>query len=103
MVYMFVEDMQTHDSVADRIAHARGLVGLSPFRLSKLAGLSRSAIWLIEDGQREPRETTLERIAPVLGVTVEWLAEGKGKAPRAATVRLAVAKAEVALAEGLAA
>lgn len=62
-----------------RISHRLKVVGLSAKAASEKAGLSKDAIRNIErTGTQSPRLGTLKALAPVLGTTVEWLAEGRG-------------------------
>lgn len=45
--------------------------------LAKLVGISPEGLFRIEKGQRQPRPTTLRKIAEALGIDVEVL-NGKG-------------------------
>jgi transcriptional regulator with XRE-family HTH domain len=83
------------DSISTRIAAARQLAEISAAHLGRLAGLSRSAVALIESGEREnPEGRTVSSIAAVLGVSTDWLLNGTGEPPAAEGVRSAVAQAE---------
>lgn len=73
-------------STATRIRKARLDAGLSQSRLAELMNVTRSACsqWEQPHGTA-PRGTRLERLATLLGVSVEWLATGRAEpAPRAA-------------------
>lgn len=65
--------------MARRIRQARREAGYSQAELAALMGITRSACsqWEIEGGTR-PRGQRLERLAMILGVSVEWLATGEG-------------------------
>jgi ribosome-binding protein aMBF1 (putative translation factor) len=83
------------DSISTRIATARQLAGISAAHLGELSGLSRSAVALIESGERkDPGGSTVAAIAAALGVSTDWLLNGTGKAPTAQTVKSAVTRAE---------
>lgn len=74
-------------STAARIRKARIDAGLSQSRLAELMSVTRSACSQWEqDGGTAPRGSRLERLATLLGVSVEWLATGHRdeQAPRAA-------------------
>jgi len=49
-----------------RIRETRGAQGLSLEQLARLTGISAPALSLIETGKRDPRLTTLKRIADAL-------------------------------------
>lgn len=57
------------------IAALRHAHGLSQERLEALAGVAEPTIRAAERGRRTPELATLERLAPVLGVTVGELAQ----------------------------
>lgn len=66
-------------STASRIRRARRDAGLSQAQLAKLMKVTRSACSQWEQpGGTTPRGTRLQRLAALLGVTVEWLATGEG-------------------------
>jgi transcriptional regulator with XRE-family HTH domain len=68
---------------------------ISAAHLGRLAGLSRSAVALIESGAREdPGGSTVSAIADALGVSTDWLLNGTGTPPTADGVKSAVANAE---------
>jgi transcriptional regulator with XRE-family HTH domain len=52
--------------VGHRIREARAAQGLSLEQLARLTGISAPALSLIETGKRDPRLTTLKRIADAL-------------------------------------
>lgn len=61
-----------------------------------LAGASHSLVSHIERGEVQiPRGNTLERIASVLGVTLDWLISGVGGDPDPKCVKEAVQRARV--------
>lgn len=73
------------ETVAARLRHARDLRGLGRNRLSDAAGLSPAAVqWIEEHPGQSPKVDTIEKLAGALDVAPEWLAWGRGRAPRAA-------------------
>lgn len=68
-------------SIAARIRKARLEAGFSQSHLADLMGVTRSACsqWEQPDGT-SPRGARLQRLATVLGVSVEWLATGRDDA-----------------------
>lgn len=54
----------------------RERLGLSQFSLAEAAGVTETAIGLIERGKRWPQYVTIERVSRVLGVPIEALFEG---------------------------
>lgn len=66
-------------STASRIRRARRDAGLSQAQLAKLMRVTRSACSQWEQpGGTTPRGTRLQRLAALLGVSVEWIATGEG-------------------------
>lgn len=62
-----------------RIRETRSAQGLSLEQLARLTGISAPALSLIETGKRDPRLTTLKRIADALRVSLATLiADGPG-------------------------
>jgi len=59
--------------VGRRIREARTAQGLSLEQLARLTGISAPALSLIETGKRDPRLTTLSRIADALRVPLATL------------------------------
>ena len=67
--------------VGYRIRETRAGQGLSLEQLARLTGISAPALSLIETGKRDPRLTTLKRIADALRVAPATLiADGPGAA-----------------------
>jgi transcriptional regulator with XRE-family HTH domain len=62
--------------IGRRIATKRELTGLSQQQLADMLGVSKGAVGQYEVGLTTPRPKRFERIAEVLGVTVEWLLTG---------------------------
>lgn len=56
--------------VGHRIREARATQGLSLEQLARLTGISAPALSLIETGKRDPRLTTLSRIADALRLPI---------------------------------
>lgn len=63
----------------NRIKRVRNEAGLSQAEFADKLSLSRNYISLIEIGQREPSERTLNDICRIFGVDGEWLKTGKGE------------------------
>jgi transcriptional regulator with XRE-family HTH domain len=71
--------------------------GLSARELAVLAGVSLSHPNMIETGRREnPTADVLGKIAPILGVSLEWLVNGSGEEPTKEAVSAAVQRAKAA-------
>lgn len=79
--------MPTPNSIPERIAWARTCAGLTPNRLSVLAGLDRSHVRLIEDGGARTAAETVGKIAAVLHLTTDWLISGSGDEPDPVALR----------------
>ena len=78
-----------------RLKAARGCVGLSASRLSILAGLVRTHVTTFEnDPNRGIDLETAVRLSTVLGVPLEWLAQGKGPDPKADDIKAAIERRE---------
>jgi HTH-type transcriptional regulator, competence development regulator len=68
-----------------RIRETRASQGLSLEQLARLTGISAPALSLIETGKRDPRLTTLKRIADALRTPLAaFIADGSGAAERSA-------------------
>lgn len=71
-------------TLGDRVRYARELRLLSGNQLSKVAGLSRAHVGMIERGDVEdPAGSTVQKLAEALGVDADWLLTGHGLGPRA--------------------
>lgn len=80
--------------IPDRLLAARVLGGIPGSTLDRLAGLAEGHVRLIETGRRpNPEAATLEPLACVLGVSLDWLIAGKGVPPSEEQVKAAVAAA----------
>jgi phage repressor protein C with HTH and peptisase S24 domain len=78
------------ETVADRIRSRLEVVGLKPQTASRLAGGSPSLIPNILNGRsKHPRIDTLNKIAPVLRTTGEWLMNGGPEPEPSARARIA--------------
>ena len=67
---------------------------MSARELSLLARVAHGHVSLLETGERRfPRGETIQRIASVLGVSVEWLLTGDGSEPTAESVASSVSVA----------
>ncbi len=57
----------------NRLKEAREKKGLSQHELAKLAAVSQPAIFYFESGKKRPNADTLEILADILGVTMDYL------------------------------
>jgi DNA-binding XRE family transcriptional regulator len=74
-----------------RLRTLRELAGLTYRELADLVGVCYSTLVHIEHGRSQtPRVDVVVGVARALGVTIEWLTLGEGKAPRARKVKAAV-------------
>lgn len=64
-------------TLAGRITAAREHAGLTVYALAKLARVDYSFLALIERGEKNPGVETLQRLAGVLGVSMDALAPPK--------------------------
>ena len=77
-----VEYKGVMDYLSDRLRLLRDLTGASARGIARLAGLRpEQHLSILEAGKRrDPRTSTVVRMARVYGVTVDWLATGEGVA-----------------------
>lgn len=66
-------------TISERVRRARIKAGLTQRGLARLAGLSASAVAVIERRTGSVSATTAFALARVLGVSPEWLVTGSGK------------------------
>lgn len=66
---------------AARLVAARKHHNLTFRELGEFAGVSHTAVQLLEQGKRTPSIETAERLAVALDVAPAWLAFGAGRAP----------------------
>lgn len=72
-------DMETLDTMGDRLAAARKDARMSRPQLAKQCGLTRAAIQQWENGTvKAIRPVNLLRVCEVLGIEVRWLVTGEG-------------------------
>jgi transcriptional regulator with XRE-family HTH domain len=64
------------DTFARNLRRAREQAGLSQEALAERAGMHRNAVALLETGKREPRLSTIVRLAKALGVKTSDLLKG---------------------------
>jgi transcriptional regulator with XRE-family HTH domain len=89
------------NSLGRRVRGARKLTSLSAGALDGLAGLTRGHVNAIEAGRKANVEgKTAQKIARVLGVSLDWLINGEGDPPDAQVVIAAVERARATLAAG---
>lgn len=83
------------DSIGVRVASLRTMCGCSTQSLADAAGVSRSIVGFLENGNRlDPRTSTLAAIAAACGVTLDWLVNGAGPEPQPDTVKTAFERAK---------
>ena len=63
--------MPTATPFARRLADLRTAAGLTAAQLADRAGLSRQAVWRLEEGRREPSWASVVALAEALGVSTE--------------------------------
>lgn len=66
-------------STNERIKQIRKAAGLTQGEFAERINLSRNYIAMIEIGQREPSERTIDDICRVFGVSKLWLDTGEGE------------------------
>jgi transcriptional regulator with XRE-family HTH domain len=69
------------DGLPERIVAVRHRLGLSQRAFAARAGIARNAVLRYEGGHGRPRADTLERIARLGGVSVDWLLRGDRRPP----------------------
>jgi len=75
-------------TMGERLRFARSLVEISARELDRLSSLAEGHVSMIEAGRRPVIESkTAEDIAGVLGLSLDWLISGKGKAPTATSAK----------------
>ena len=73
-------------SAGQRIKMLREAAGLSVAELARRIGIRQPSLWQLEEGvSKNPRASTLLRLADALNASPEWLASGRG-APYRITV-----------------
>lgn len=89
--------MSTHTlgTLKDRVRWARETAGLSARELSRFAGLTKSHINLfeVEESRTRLSGAALLGLSDVLGVSMEWLVDGRGKMPSARALVAAAKRA----------
>jgi len=69
-------------ALSERLRTAREAKDLSQSALARAANVSLRNIWLIEHGDRaDIKRDTAEKLAAVVGCSVEWLMLGIGNGP----------------------
>jgi transcriptional regulator with XRE-family HTH domain len=69
------------DGLPKRIAAVRQKLGFAQGAFATRVGASRNAVIRYEGGHGRPRADTLERIAQLGGVSVDWLLRGDRRPP----------------------
>ena len=71
-------------TLSARLQHARSVRGFKASELDHKAGLTRGHTWQIENGRKPKIEVeTAQKLAAALGVSLDWLVNGKGEGPAA--------------------
>lgn len=78
---------------------AREATGLNQSEFAELAGLKANQVWFLETTNPRlrrgvPTFPTLMKLASALGVSVEWLGDGKGARPKVADIAAAVKRGQ---------
>lgn len=63
----------TNETVGQRIRATREQMVWGQAELARAAGISPTALYMIETGQRQPRPATIRKIAQALGVSPQSL------------------------------
>lgn len=66
-------------TVGERIRDVRKTLNKTQKDFSQALGFSENYVWLMEKGQREPSERTLNDICRIFGVDPVWLRTGEGE------------------------
>jgi transcriptional regulator with XRE-family HTH domain len=83
-----------HDAFRARLVLARELAGLTPRELGTLIGASPITVGNLEQGvSRNPNADTVVALARTLGVSLDWLLLGRGRAPTRERVQAAAQRA----------
>lgn len=65
------------NTIGEHIREARERAVLNQGELAQAAGISRSSLSMIENGHKQPRMTTIRKIAQALGLPPSELANPK--------------------------
>lgn len=85
----------SRETLATRLRWARETADLSARALCALAGLTKSHVGQLEEGRYPSVEvTTLEKLATVFDVSLDWLYAGRGRRPTKAEILAAVRRAQ---------
>jgi transcriptional regulator with XRE-family HTH domain len=76
-----VSRARDRDGLSERIAAVRTRLGLTQRAFAARVGVSRNIVIRYEGGQGHPRAATLDRIAQLGGVSVDWLLRGDRRRP----------------------
>jgi transcriptional regulator with XRE-family HTH domain len=63
----------------EQIKLLRKKLGLSQDEFATQLGLSRNFVWMLEKGEREPSERTINDICRIFNVNPAWLRTGEGE------------------------
>jgi len=69
-------------AIGDRIAERRAALGLSRAKLGRMSALEAMAIYRWETGRATPSLVSARALARALGVTLDWLVDGRDQRSR---------------------
>ncbi len=84
------------DTLAERLRYLRKVAHMGARELDRLAGLREGHVYQLESresGCERLEARTVQAVADVFGVKMEWLFSGRGRAPARDAIRLPVARA----------
>lgn len=74
-----VADALDFSTLGRRLLYARARLGLTQVQASTASGITQGALSPLEnDATKEPRATTVSRLARTYGVNADWLLTGRG-------------------------
>lgn len=89
-----VGHMHSRETIGMRIRWAREQIKISGRELARVSGLGENTVGKIESGgSRDPSASSLIALADALGVSIDWLADGRGPTPTKEQLRVAVERA----------
>jgi transcriptional regulator with XRE-family HTH domain len=87
--------MAIRRTLADRLAQARKVAEITRRELAHLANVAPTYPGQIELGQKENvGSRVLSELARVMGLSLDWLVDGKGSIPGACDIQEAIEKAK---------
>jgi transcriptional regulator with XRE-family HTH domain len=69
-------------AIGQRIKQARIAAGIAvQAQFARDVGVSYTTLWRYEEGKLTPSADSLQRIAGIAGVSIDWLVTGEGRGP----------------------